>query len=209
MRGCSGGWCGSARRVTRCGRPAGLGDCAGAIAPEAKENQPPDGASVARAPLLKLLEPVLVIGEQAKSAVDYNSAQKTSSGHEVFCVRYSPDGQFVAAARGNGNIDVFSATKGTKVYELPSADQTGGSPTCCIRFRPNTASSKTRNVLLAVDAAGMVRGPPSPDKYDPPASAQAGAAMADPDACVAVRLRAGETLACDVDEVPAHNLGRS
>jgi WD40 repeat protein len=106
-----------------------------------------------------------VIGEQTKSANDYSSAQKTSSGHEVFCVRYSPDGQFVAAARGNGNIDVFSATKGTKVYELPSADQTGASPTCCIRFRPNTASSKTRNVLLAVDAAGMVSGQ---DKYDPP-----------------------------------------
>jgi len=143
------------RRAARDGDPGAPGRCAGAMPQEAKENQPPEAAA-AKAPLLKLLDPVLVIGEPTKPAVDYNSVQKTSSGHEVFCVRYSPDGQFVAAARGNGNIDVFSATKGTKVYELPSADLTGGSPTCCIRFRPNTASSKTRNVLLAVDAAGTV-----------------------------------------------------
>ena len=37
-----------------------------------------------------------------------------SAGHEVFCVRYSPDGQFIAASRGDGNIDVYST--GTGAY---------------------------------------------------------------------------------------------
>jgi hypothetical protein len=82
----------------------------GAIPGEAKENQPPAGEPADRKPTLltKTLEPVLVLGEAIKSKDDYNSSQKSSSGHEVFCVRYSPDGQFVAAARGNGNIDVYS-----------------------------------------------------------------------------------------------------
>ena len=35
-----------------------------------------------------------------------------SVGHEVFCVRYSPDGQFIAASRGDGNIDVYSTGTG-------------------------------------------------------------------------------------------------
>lgn len=125
--------------------------------PDAKENRPPsEDRPLDKAPLSKLLEPVLVLGEAIKPADDFSAPQKTQSGHEVFCVRYSPDGQFVAASRGNGNIDVYSATKGTKVYELPASDVNGASPTCCIRFRPNTASSKTRNILLAVDAAGIV-----------------------------------------------------
>ena len=120
---------------------------------DAKENQPP---AAGRPLLTKTLEAELVLGEAVKGNDDFNSSQKTSSGHEVFCVRYSPDGQFVAAARGNGSIDVYSATKGNKVYELPSDDVNGAAPTCCIRFRPNTTSSKTRNVLLAVDAGGKV-----------------------------------------------------
>ena len=129
-----------------------------AAGPDAKENQPPaDDRPADKPPLSKVLDPKIVLGEVIKPVDDYSAPQKTQSGHEVFCVRYSPDGQFVAAARGNGNIDVYSATKGTKVYELPAADVNGASPTCCIRFRPNTASSKTRNVLLAVDAAGIVR----------------------------------------------------
>jgi WD40 repeat protein len=99
---------------------------------------------------------VLVIGEAHKPQDNSNAASKSSMGHEVFCVRYSPDGQFVAASRGNGSIDVYSATKGNKVYELPSSDVNNAPPTTCIRFRPNTASSKTRNVLLSVDAAGSV-----------------------------------------------------
>jgi WD40 repeat protein len=120
---------------------------------DAKENHPP---AAGRPLLTRTLEAELVLGEAVKGNNDFNSSQKTSSGHEVFCVRYSPDGQFVAAARGNGSIDVYSATKGNKVYELPSDDVNGAAPTCCIRFRPNTTSSKTRNVLLAVDAGGKV-----------------------------------------------------
>ena len=123
-----------------------------------KENQPPVADDTKTVPLAKLLEPVLVLGQAIKPRDgDVDASVKTSAGHEVFCVRYSPDGQFVAASRGNGNVDVYSATNGNLVYTLPSADVNNASPTCCIRFRPNTASSKTRNVLLAVDAGGVVK----------------------------------------------------
>ncbi|RYG60193.1 hypothetical protein EON64_19490 [archaeon] len=75
---------------------------------------------------------------------------------EVFCVRFSPDGKFVAAGCGDGSIRVFNAQTGALAYNLQ-----GGSnvalPTTCLRFRPVTATTRTKNVILAANAAGAVQ----------------------------------------------------
>lgn len=56
---------------------------------------------------------------------------------------------------GDGAIRVFTAQDGKLSYNLQ-----GGSnvalPTTAIRFRPVTATSRTKNVLLAANAAGAV-----------------------------------------------------
>jgi len=107
----------------------------------------------------KIFSPTLVLGEQVvqQEVHDVSSSQKSATGHEVFCVRYSPDGQFIAASRGNGEIDIYSTVNGNKVYLLPGQQGFDGAPTCCVRFRPNTNSSKTKNVLLSVNANGLVK----------------------------------------------------
>jgi COMPASS component SWD3 len=75
---------------------------------------------------------------------------------EVFSVRFSPDGHFVAAGCGDGAIRVFNAQTGALAYNLQ-----GGSnvalPTTAIRFRPSNESTKTKNVLIAANAAGAVQ----------------------------------------------------
>ena len=75
---------------------------------------------------------------------------------EVFSVRFSPDGQFVAAGCGDGAIRVFNAHTGALAYNLQ-----GGSnvalPTTAIRFRPSSEANKTKNVLIAANAAGAVQ----------------------------------------------------
>jgi COMPASS component SWD3 len=75
---------------------------------------------------------------------------------EVFCVRFSPDGKFLTAGCGDGAIRVFNTSTGVLQYNLQ-----GGSsialPTTAIRFRPVTASSRTKNVFLAANAAGAVQ----------------------------------------------------
>uniref|UniRef100_A0A7S0YQK3 Anaphase-promoting complex subunit 4 WD40 domain-containing protein n=1 Tax=Hemiselmis tepida TaxID=464990 RepID=A0A7S0YQK3_9CRYP len=79
------------------------------------------------------------------------------TGHEVFCTRYSPDGNWVAAACGDGDIKVYSSATGAMQYQLKPQGDRETAPTCCVRFRPNTASSRTKNVLLSVCANGTVR----------------------------------------------------
>jgi len=75
---------------------------------------------------------------------------------EVFCVKFSTDGKYLAAGCGDGAIRVFSTTHGKLTYNLQ-----GGSnvalPTTAIQFRPVTPTSRTKNVLLAANAAGAVQ----------------------------------------------------
>lgn len=82
----------------------------------------------------------------------------TISGNtsEIFCVKFSPEGNFIAAGCGDGAIRVFNAGNGALAYNLQ-----GGSnialPTTAIKFRPVTATTRTKNVLLAANAAGTVQ----------------------------------------------------
>lgn len=75
---------------------------------------------------------------------------------EIFSVRFSPDGKFIAAGCGDGAIRVFNAFTGALAYNL-----LGGSnvalPTTSIRFRPTSEENKTKNVLIAANAAGSVQ----------------------------------------------------
>lgn len=75
---------------------------------------------------------------------------------EVFCVKFTTDGKYLAAGCGDGAIRVFSTTQGKLTYNLQ-----GGSnvalPTTAIQFRPVTPTSRTKNVLLAANAAGSVQ----------------------------------------------------
>lgn len=80
----------------------------------------------------------------------------SDNSSEVFCVRFSPDGKFLAAGCGDGAIRVFNTSNGSLAYNL-----LGGSsvalPTTAIRFRPVTPTTKTKNVFIAANAAGTVQ----------------------------------------------------
>jgi COMPASS component SWD3 len=80
-------------------------------------------------------------------------------GSEVFVVRFSQDGLLLAAGCNDGSVRVYNAKSGGHLYTLPAEVSASGEPMpiTCLRFRPNTASSKTRNVLLSGGADGVVK----------------------------------------------------
>lgn len=73
---------------------------------------------------------------------------------EAFCVRWSPDQQYLAVGCGDGIIRIYN-TKGQLTYQL-SAQPNQGLPTTSIRFRPVKIDSKTKNVLISTNADGSV-----------------------------------------------------
>jgi WD40 repeat protein len=80
----------------------------------------------------------------------------SKNSSEVFSVRFSPDGKFLAAGSADGAIRVFNVSNGSIAYNVE-----GGSnvalPTTCIRFRPVTSATQTKNVFLSANAAGAVQ----------------------------------------------------
>ena len=83
-----------------------------------------------------------------RQETDYKLAPRitiSDNTAEVFCLRFSPDGKFLAAGCGDGAIRVFSAQTGKLAYNLQAGSNVA-LPTTCIRFRPVTATSRTKNV---------------------------------------------------------------
>eukprot|EP00929_Paragymnodinium_shiwhaense_P003779 TRINITY_DN104425_c0_g1_i1.p1 TRINITY_DN104425_c0_g1~~TRINITY_DN104425_c0_g1_i1.p1 ORF type:complete len:380 (-),score=79.02 TRINITY_DN104425_c0_g1_i1:102-1241(-) len=74
---------------------------------------------------------------------------------EVFCVRFSPDDQYLAAACGNGAIRVYNTITGKRAFLLNDS-QEERLPTTQVRWRPQQAVSKTKNVLVSVGADGRI-----------------------------------------------------
>ena len=74
---------------------------------------------------------------------------------EAFCVRFSPDDTLLAAGCGDGVVRVYHTEDGRIAYKLEAC--ASGLPTTAIRFRPTSAASKTRNVLLVANSDGTVQ----------------------------------------------------
>lgn len=90
---------------------------------------------------------------------EYRLVPKITIEHntsEVFCARYSPDGDFIAIGCGDGSIRVFNATTGHTIHILRTGSNTS-MPTTNIKFRPKGDVNRTKNVFLSTNAAGLVQ----------------------------------------------------
>jgi len=76
------------------------------------------------------------------------------AGHEIFCVRFSPDDLYLAAACSNGSIVVYNALTGKQIFTLGDGD---GLPVTQLRWRSHAFPGKTKHVLVSVGADGGVR----------------------------------------------------
>mmetsp|Transcript_23940 Transcript_23940/g.55260 ORF Transcript_23940/g.55260 Transcript_23940/m.55260 type:complete len:370 (-) Transcript_23940:156-1265(-) len=79
---------------------------------------------------------------------------------DCFCVRFSPDEQYLAASFSHGAIHVYNAETGKQEFVLNGLEgresiltsTSAPLPTTQLRWRPHTAQSKTKSVLISVNA---------------------------------------------------------
>ena len=96
--------------------------------------------------------------EKEKSLYQLEPCATISTRCEVFSIRFSPDGKFIAAGGDDGSVKLFHSTSGDRVGngELDEGSTTS-TPTTCIRFRPNTSFHRTKDVFVTANSCGMVR----------------------------------------------------
>jgi WD40 repeat protein len=75
---------------------------------------------------------------------------------EVFVVRWSPDGQYIAAGAGDGAIQVFESLTGRLAFNLQQGSA-AALPATSLRFRPSNDATRTKNVLVSTNAVGAVQ----------------------------------------------------
>ena len=81
--------------------------------------------------------------------------QTSDDDAEAFCVRFSSDDTLLAAGCGDGVVRVFHVDGGRLAYRLEAC--AAGLPTTALRFRPASAASKTRNVLVVANSDGTLQ----------------------------------------------------
>jgi len=79
---------------------------------------------------------------------------KAKTHGECFCVSFHDDMSLLAAGYADGTVLCYEPSTGKTLYTL---DPKSTLPTTCVRFRPQKATSKTRNVLVSGGANGCLQ----------------------------------------------------
>lgn len=77
---------------------------------------------------------------------------------EIFAVKFSPDGMFLAVGCGDGSVKVYNTRTGIEVNKLQEGSS-GMLPITSIKFRPvpEGAVARTKNVFIAANTSGQVQ----------------------------------------------------
>ena len=75
-------------------------------------------------------------------------------GADTFCVRHSPDDKMIATGCNDGVVRIYNVENGRLAYSLDASSKE--LPSTCLRFRPGSASSSTKNVMLVANCDGTV-----------------------------------------------------
>jgi WD40 repeat protein len=102
-------------------------------------------------------EEVAELGGSKRIKAKYTANSGYTPSADCFCVRFSPDDQYLAASFANGAIHIYNAESGKQEFVLNSETQkaegiSAALPTTQLRWRPHSAQSKTKSVLISVNA---------------------------------------------------------
>ena len=80
----------------------------------------------------------------------------SESDAEIFCIRWSPDDNHIATGCSDGTVKVYSSLLGVFIRSMSCKLSAEVYPVTSIRWRPDKAAGKTKNVLLAITCDGGV-----------------------------------------------------
>lgn len=75
---------------------------------------------------------------------------------DTYAVRWNQDDTFVATACGDNTVRLYSTVNGSFTRALDCRQSSDIMPVTCLRWRPNTPLSKTKNVLICGTADGNI-----------------------------------------------------
>lgn len=73
----------------------------------------------------------------------------------TYCVRFDHNDKYVAAAKGDGSIEIYNLFTGKRSY-ICNEGMENAMPTTVLRWRPHDAPGVTKNVMLATNAEGSL-----------------------------------------------------
>ncbi len=83
------------------------------------------------------------------------------SASEVFCSKFDPEDRYIACGYGDGVVRIFNLETGKLAFSLSGNSPIGSfleeMPVTGLRWRPQSASLKTMNVLVSVQADGSIK----------------------------------------------------
>ncbi|KAJ3123962.1 hypothetical protein HK100_011425 [Physocladia obscura] len=77
---------------------------------------------------------------------------------EVYCVKFSPDDEYLAAGLGSSAVQIYSTTSNEMVRTLEPPPETGQDlfPCTTVTFRPDLKTFRNKNILVAGFADGRI-----------------------------------------------------
>lgn len=75
---------------------------------------------------------------------------------EIFSIRWSPDDSHIAAGCSDGTVKIYSSIYGTLIRSLNCKLSADVYPVTSVRWRPDKAIGKTKNVLLVITCDGGI-----------------------------------------------------
>ena len=94
---------------------------------------------------------------QQNALVFHSAFGDTDSG--MHCVKFAHDDNFLACGYGDGAVRIYNLERGRLVYTLQqmSATEDENMPVTAMQWRPETAYTKTTNVLVTAQADGALK----------------------------------------------------
>lgn len=109
-----------------------------------------------RPSLMEEAQDLLPVGASGRRIRAKYTCNPNSPVADCFCVRFSPDNMYLAASFANGTIHVYNTESGGQEFVLNSQEgkemREQSLPTTQLRWRPYTAMTKTKSVLVSVNA---------------------------------------------------------